>query len=210
MIKYIDLSVLIEDLMPVYPDDEALRLNKIYSFQKDGFVNHRLITGMHSGTHIDGPMHLTESNKLLSNIPPDHFFGKGIILNAKGEKVIGLKKEYEKIIEKRSIVLLYTGFSKNFSLNSYFTDYPTISKELARLFVEKKIKMICIEQPSPDKPPFEIHKYLLKNKVLIAENLTNLEKLLRIKKFEIIALPLKIKADSSLSRIVAKINFNNS
>jgi kynurenine formamidase len=47
--------------------------------------------------------------------------------------------------------------------------------------------------------------YLLKNNVLIAENLTGMEKLLSVKKFEIIALPLRIHADSSPARIVARI-----
>jgi kynurenine formamidase len=41
--------------------------------------------------------------------------------------------------------------------------------------------------------------------VYIAENLTNLEKLIPLQQFEITALPLRIHADSSPARIVAKI-----
>ncbi len=56
---------------------------------------------------------------------------------------------------------------------------------------------------SPDRPPHEIHTLLLENDVLIAENLCNLDQLLPAKAFEIIALPLRIHADSSPARIIA-------
>ena len=65
--------------------------------------------------------------------------------------------------------------------------------------------MVCIDSPSPDRRPFEIHKLLLENNVLIAENLTNLDKLMSANNFEVIALPLKIHADSSPARIIARI-----
>ena len=64
--------------------------------------------------------------------------------------------------------------------------------------------MVCMDSPSPDRHPFEIHKLLLENSILIAENLTNIEKLLHVRKFEVIALPLNILADSSPARIVAR------
>ena len=65
--------------------------------------------------------------------------------------------------------------------------------------------MLGIDTPSPDNFPFDIHKMLLNNNILIIENMTNLDKLLFIEEFELIALPLKIKADSSLLRAVARI-----
>jgi kynurenine formamidase len=65
--------------------------------------------------------------------------------------------------------------------------------------------MVGMDMPSPDKYPFEIHKLLFDNGIYIIENLMNLDKLLGIKKFEVIALPLKIKADSSIARVVAKV-----
>ncbi len=59
--------------------------------------------------------------------------------------------------------------------------------------------------PSPDKDPFEIHKLLLGNKIYIMENLINVDKLLGIENFEVIAFPLMIKGDSSISRAVARV-----
>ena len=81
-----------------------------------------------------------------------------------------------------------------------------ISKELGTFLVEKKIKMIGIDMPSPDRYPFEIHKLFFENNILIIENLTNLNKLLEVDNFEIIAFPLKIEAEAALVRVVARID----
>jgi kynurenine formamidase len=202
---YIDLSIPMTDLMPVYPGDEPLHLIKVNELTQDGFNNFRLSTSMHTGTHIDGPMHLTQSEKYLCELPLEQFIGMGCILNATNTKNILRTTEYELRVQPQSIVLLHTGMSRLFGRKGYFSDYPIMSEELARLFIEYQVKMVCIDSPSPDRPPYEIHKLLLENGVLIAENLTNVDKLLSIKKFEVIALPLNIFTDSSPARIVARI-----
>ena len=205
MHTFIDLSLPMTDLMPVYPGDELPHLLRVNDFMRDGFNSFHLSASMHTGTHIDGPMHLTQSEKFLNEIPLEQCIGRGCILNAVGKNNILLTTEYESIIQPQSIVLLYTGMSRLFGSKEYFTDYPTISRELAQLFVKQHVKMVCIDSPSPDRRPFEIHKLLLENNVLIAENLTNLDKLMSANNFEVIALPLKIHADSSPARIIARI-----
>ena len=204
MQTFIDLSLPITDLMPVYPGDEPPRLFKVNNFLPDGFNNFRFSTTMHAGTHIDGPMHLTLSEKFLNELPLEQYVGTGCLLNAAGKGTITLTAENELLVLPHSIVLLYTAMSRMFGKKEYFTDYPMVSNELAQLFVERQVKMVCMDSPSPDRHPFEIHKLLLENNILIAENLTNIEKLLSVRKFEVIALPLSIYADSSPARIVAR------
>ena len=69
MQTFFDLSLPITDLMPVYPGDEQPRLLMVNDLIQDGFNNFRLSATMHTGTHIDGPMHLTHSEKFLNEIP---------------------------------------------------------------------------------------------------------------------------------------------
>jgi kynurenine formamidase len=200
----IDLSLPLTDSMPVYPGDEPPHLLKVNDITLDGFNNFHLSTTMHTGTHIDGPMHLTQSEEFLNEIPLEQCIGIGCLLNAAGRTNIPLTTEYELLVRPQSIVLLYTGMSSVFGCKEYFNNYPTISRELAQLFIKRQVKMVCIDSPSPDRHPFDIHKLLLENNVLIAENLTNLDKLLSINNFQVIALPLKIHADSSPARIIAQ------
>jgi kynurenine formamidase len=205
MPTFIDLSLPLADLMPVFPGDEQPRLIKVNNLMQDGFNNFHLSTNMHTGTHIDGPMHLTQSEKFLAEIQVEQFVGAGCILDVSGNTTIFPTPKYNLLVQPQSIVVLYTGMSPLFGSNEYFNDYPTVSRELAQLFIKRQVKMVCMDSPSPDRHPFEIHKMLLENNVLIAENLTNCDKLLSITKFEIIAFPLKIQADSSVARIVARI-----
>jgi kynurenine formamidase len=201
---YIDLTHTIEDGMPVFPGDDPVKLDQIKVYEKDGFNNHRLSTGMHVGTHLDGLMHMTADKRYISEFSLDSFAGKACVLNACGQSVISLKEEYREQVSGGDIVLVYTGFDKKFGQKDFFTDFPIMEEELAEFFVQKKIKMLGIDYASPDKAPYKVHNILFKNGILILENLTNLDKLIG-EDFEVFAFPLKINADSSIVRAVARI-----
>jgi kynurenine formamidase len=199
----IDLTHLIKDKLPVFPGDAETLLVKSKHIQKDYYNNHQLNINMHAGTHIDGPMHLTDTNVYLSDFPIDTFVGDGCVIDVSGETTIDYKEVYEDLIQEKQIVLLHTGHSKNFGQAEYFTEYPVLTQRFAELLVRKQVKMLGLDTPSPDKYPFEVHKHLFQNDILIIENLTNIGQLLLVKSFTIIALPLNIQADSSIARVVA-------
>jgi kynurenine formamidase len=206
MKRYIDLSLDIIDDMPVYPYDDPVRLYQDKLLDKDKYVNHRLEIGMHSGTHIDTPMHLTDRETYINEFLPDRFIGRGLLLDVRNEDIIKLKGDYNNLVREDDIVLLYTGHSEKYGLNEYYTDQPVIDLELAYFFAKRRIKMLGMDLPSPDKYPFEIHKILFENDILIIENLTNLSELIDVKEFEVIALPLKIRAEAAMARVVAAID----
>lgn len=205
MDRLIDLSHSIDDLMPYYPGDSPTQLVKTNTIEKDGFTNYQLTTGMHSGTHLDGPMHLTNRTKFISEFPLESFIGEGCLLDVRDEPVIGMKDEYRFKVKSNCIVLLYTGYDSKYGTTEYYEEQPVINSELAEYLISQPIKILGIDLPSPDRHPFKIHKLLLQKNILILENLTNLDSLLEAKRFEIMAFPLKIKADSSLLRVVAKV-----
>ena len=205
MEELIDLTHTIIDMLPVYPGDDATRLFHTKKLDRDGYCYHRLETGMHSGTHIDFPMHLVESSKYASDFPLHNFIGKGCILDVRNLPVIKMKTDYTDKISENSILLLFTGQNEKFGSEEYFSNTPVIDEEFAFMLIEKKIKILGIDSPSPDRFPFMVHKLLLNNGIPIIENLTNLELLLDKANFEVIAFPLKIRADASIIRAVAKI-----
>ncbi|GAA4842765.1 cyclase family protein [Paenibacillus vulneris] len=202
--RIIDLSHPIYDGMSVYPGDAETSLVRSKHIKQDGYTNHQLSANMHAGTHIDGPMHLLDCDKYLNEFPVETFIGEGCLLDVSQDRTIDYKAEYEQHIQQKQIVLLYTGYSQYYGQPRYYTDHPVLTLQFAELLVRKQVKMIGLDFPSPDSYPFEIHKYLFQHDILIIENLTNVEKLLQVPSFEIIALPLSIKADSSLTRVVAK------
>lgn len=205
MAKYIDLSYTIENGLSTHPYDEELKLYQNRFLIKDKYNDTKLETGMHVGTHIDVVSHMLDSNVLIDDYPADKFIGKGCLLDVRNQDVIKMKKMYLDIVEKDSIVLLYTGFENQFGCDDYFNCHPIVEKELAEFFIDRNIKMIGMDLPSPDKYPFQVHKMLLEKDILIIENMKNIGSLLNVDEFEIIALPLKIKAEASPVRVVARI-----
>lgn len=206
MKKLIDLSHNIINNMSVYPGDSEVKLYQANYLAKDGYTGFFLETGMHAGTHIDTPMHLMDRETYINEISLDKFAGKGCFLDVRNEKVIGYKPAYEDLVNENDIVILFTNHSEYYGTEAYYTDHPVISEEVANFMVSKNIKMIGIDMPSPDKYPFVVHKKMFKNNILIMENLTNLSELLEVNNLEIIAFPLKIKAEASIARVVARID----
>lgn len=204
--KLIDLTYMIEDQMAVYPGDSEVSLVQSNSLGRDGYCNHQLSINMHAGTHIDGPMHLTNSDTYMSDITLDAFIGKGIVLDVSAVSEIDYHESYEQLVPERCMLILYTGYGKHYGEDRYFSDHPVLTEAFARFIINKNIKMIGLDMPSPDHEPFTIHKLLFKHHILIAENLANVEQLLNDKSFEIIALPLLIQADSALARVIARVD----
>ncbi len=205
--RIIDLSQTVEDRMPVYPGDKPTRLVRSKRLEADGYNIHTLTISMHSGTHIDGMMHMTASGEYISAPAAEAFINAGYILDVRNQAVIGAKTGYAEMLSANSTVLLYTGHAAYYGRPEYFSDHPILDMDLCRLLISNNIRMVGMDMPSPDRFPFEIHKTLLENRIFIIENLTNLDKLLApdIENFEVIALPLKIKADSSIARVVARV-----
>ncbi|ADL50988.1 cyclase family protein [Clostridium cellulovorans] len=205
MKKIIDLSCEIMDRMPVYPGDEEVRVFEDRTLDKDQYYNTRVEVGMHIGTHIDAPRHLIYNGKYINEYNLEAFIGNGCLLDVRGEEIITMKDEYNDVIKEADIVLLYTGFGDKYGSDIYYKDSPVIDIKMAEFLVQKKIKMVGMDMPSPDKYPFQIHKLLFENDVFVLENLTNLHELINVEKFEVIALPLSIKAEAAIVRAIARI-----
>ena len=86
-----------------------------------------------------------------------------------------------------------------------FFSNPGISESAAKYLVSKRTNLVGIDSPSIDagnNTKFAAHHVLLKNNVLILENLCNLSKLNR--NFNLVALPLNLKnATGSPVRAIA-------
>jgi kynurenine formamidase len=205
MEKVIDLTHTIKDNMPVYPGDEYTRVYKTQTLEQNGYNNHRLEMSMHTGTHIDTSMHLLQSSRYISDIPLEALIGRGCVLDVRGEENITMKEVYLDKVQEGDIVLLHTGFDSKYGEEQYYINHPTIDKELVYFFIKRRIKVLGMDLPSPDRYPFEMHKLLLEKDILIIENLTNINKLIDEIDYEVFALPIKIMSDGASARVIARI-----
>lgn len=204
--KIIDLTHTFNANMPVYPGDPKSSLEQVAFIENDTFNDHKISTVMHVGTHMDAPLHMIADGKKIDAIAPDRFIGNGIVIDVRGKAKIDASVVDAKAISEGSVVLLYTGFGSKYRAEDYFKGYPELTEDFAQKMVDLRVKMVGMDMLGPDyDKPWKTHKILLGSEILILENLTNLDQLLSINNFEVIALPAKFNADAAPVRVVARI-----
>ncbi len=197
----IDLTMTLNSETPVYPGDPTPEFLKIAEKAEQGYNDYLLHINTHFGTHIDAPWHMLDGAKKLKDFPLTTFAGEAIVLDVRGQKEITSDL---KDVKSGDIVLLRTDHTKKINEADYFSANPVISFKLAEKLIEKKVKMIGIDSFSPDNAPYQIHKLLLSNDILILENLINLDKISK-PRFKLYAFPLKLENDGAPTRAVAEV-----
>jgi kynurenine formamidase len=108
-------------------------------------------------------------------------------------------------------LILRTGWSEYFGHMKFYNEYPFLSENAALWLLEKGVRLIAMDTPSPDNPAHSRgtpkdspnHKVLLGAGVVLVEYLTNL-KAVTAPEVDLIVMPLKLKGcDGSPVRCVA-------
>lgn len=208
--KVIDLTHNICAEMPVYPDTEQPIIQKVKTFQMDGYRESKLMMSSHTGTHIDAPAHMLSNGKYLNSLDISYFIGNATIIDLSKENIrlinVDRLKSFVDKIKNVEFLIIRTGWSKYFGNEKYFEDFPSLSEESAKWLAEFKLKGIGIDAISIDdmkSTTFSNHNILMKNNIIIIENLTNLHSIDE-EYFTLSILPLKYEnADGSPVRAVA-------
>jgi len=201
--KIMDLSIPINDKTPVYPGDPKQEINQTAHIEKEGWNEHRLTFNTHFSTHIDAPYHMLKDGKKLSEYSLDKLIGEGVVIDVRNGFDLNILDNSQ--IKKDSIVLLWTGQTKKL-YSGYFENARFIPREFAEKLVKLGVKVVGLDSFSPDEPPFDVHKILLKHDILIVENLTNLDKLTG-GNFRVFILPLKLEnTDGAPCRVIALLD----
>ncbi|KAG2475592.1 MAG: Cyclase [Nitrosopumilales archaeon] len=197
----LDLTHTISTKLPSFPGSPTPKFIPLAKKKTDGYNLELLFFSSHTGTHIDAPFHFIDKSLKIDKIPIHRFICNAILCRIKKKSnqpittndIIQFEKKYCEIPPRASIVFA-TGWDKNLFKNNYF-DNPGLSKSAAKYLASKKINLVGIDSPSIDlgkDSDFSAHHILLKNNILILENLCNLEKVPGVK-FKLIVLPLKLK-----------------
>lgn len=201
--KYIDISHELKDNIKPYPGDPKLSIEYIDKLPNGECNLSKITSSSHIGTHIDSPYHYFNDLDNVSGIALEKLIGPCNILDASpvcenyNIKISDIKNPPESF---EKIVILKTLWTHNFNTNKYFYNNPSIDIEFAKLLVENEISLIATDMSSPDfYGKNKIHKFLLKNNVLIVENLCNLD-LLSKNKYYGYFIPLNINSEASLIR----------
>jgi arylformamidase len=208
----IDLSHALGGTMSVYPGTEAPRISDASSVRNDGFAEKRIEIFSHTGTHVDVPAHMIEGAATIEKLEPGRFFGPGCLVDLSGIAgrrvgIADLEGNRDRIA-RAEFVLLRSGWDARWGDPSYFQDYPVLSVEAARWLAGFPLKGVGVDMISFDETgsmTMDVHGIFLKKGMVLAENLTGLERLAD-REFVFSCLPLKISGgDGSPVRAVALV-----
>ena len=209
--KVIDLTHTIKPGMPVFPGTEPPQLSPASTFEKDGFRETLLTMYSHTGTHMDAPAHVREDGITLDKFPADKFVGKALVIDcsdlSEGNVIdISYINKYKNIIDEAEFILFRTNWDKYWDTEKYYGKFPVINDEVADFLINSNKKgigldVISIEEIESEDLP--MHHKILKNNLVIIENLCNLDQIGN-NLFTFCALPLKfINSDGASIRAIA-------
>ncbi len=171
--KIYDISMKIEKNMPVYkgkPEKKPIfKLDS--SFSSGSVYETRLEMNMHTGTHIDRPLHLIEGGSSMETLPLEKVVTKCKVfdLTEVNEKITAKNLETKPISEGDFIIFK----TKNSFLEILENEFVFLEQTGAQYLCGKKIKGVGIDALGIERaqPGHETHKLLLGSDIVILEGL---------------------------------------
>ncbi len=178
-------------------------------------------TPEHGGTHLDAPVHFSESGRPVDSMPLESLIAPAVLIDVSAKAAVD--RDYRLAVEdvldfearhgaidSGTIVLLRTGWSAHWpDTKAYLGDdtpgdvtrlsFPAYGEDAARLLVEQRgVVLLGIDTASIDygaSIDFTVHRISAAGNVGALENLTGLEAL-PPSGFTVFALPMRIEGGS--------------
>jgi kynurenine formamidase len=160
---------------------------------------------------MDAPFHFYGNGATVEQIDMEVFVGDALLITLPDLPprypidVSALDPYKERIAQLRRVVF-NTGWHHRWRRDErYFVDHPVITAAAAKRLVTWGVRLVAVDFPSVDQPPHPAHLELLGNRVVIVENLTNLDQV-TCDQFRLIAAPLALVGrDGSPVRAIAQL-----
>jgi arylformamidase len=200
----IDISVPIRSRMPIYDRNPGVRLERALSIPAGDAANvSRLELGVHTGTHVDAPLHFFEGGADADGLPLEPLVGPAFV--ADGAAIAGAVDaaalETCAIPREARRVLLKTPNGRLWEQDAFTRDFMRLDGSGARLLVDRGVRLVGIDYLSIGDE--EAHRVLLDAGVIAVEGLD----LRHVVSgwYELICLPLRVPAaDGAPARAVLR------
>jgi arylformamidase len=166
-----DISVPIRAGMPIYEGNPGVELERASSIADGDPANvSSLSFGVHTGTHVDAPLHFIDGAPGAEGIPLDALVGPAVVVDATGIDALGeTELEGLGIPEGAERVLLKTRNSELWNRDDFTRDFLRLDGSGARYVVGRGIRTIGIDYLSIGDR--EAHRELLGAGVVPVEGL---------------------------------------
>lgn len=201
-----DVSVGISPQLPVWPGDPPVQLERMEAIASGANANvSRLACGVHTGTHVDAPLHFIDGAPGVESLPLKLLTGRAYVVNLPSAKVIDeATLEAAGLPPRTRRVLFRTRNSELWTKEKAFqTNFVAVDASGARWLVKKGVQLVGVDYLSvaPYGQSKETHRVLLEAGVVIIEGLD----LSRVTqgRYSLYCLPLKLMgSDGAPARVI--------
>src|SRR5215813_481619 len=191
---WIDLTVAIRHEMVHYPGDPGVELKHTKHLDRgDPATVSHLSLGVHTGTHVDAPVHFIGGAAGVDEFSIDVMIGPARVIEVMDKEACTAQDLAAYDIRSGERLLLRTSNSDRcWKVDAFVEDYAHLDTSAARMLAERRVRMVGIDYLSigrgKDGP--EVHRILLGAGVVIIEGLD----LSRVEGgfYDVVCLPLKI------------------
>jgi arylformamidase len=202
MSEIIDISVPLHEKLPFWPGSPGVKFEWRHEITNENPANVSTMTmDVHTGTHIDAPLHFVKDGKSTSDIPLEKMIGKCFVLEilnkqkiSSSDIVLSLKKAgLDETIPSKILLKTENSFKHWNNFESPFEkNYCSLSEDAAAWVAKQKLDLIGIDYHSiqlfEDGPL--THQLILGAEVVVLEGI-NLKEV-ESGWYELYCLPLKI------------------
>jgi arylformamidase len=212
VVEWLDISVPIRPGMVSFPGDPEVATELPVSIKAGDVCNvTRLDFGVHSGTHIDAPVHFLDGAGGVEAVPIDALVGRAVVVDGTGlETHITLADlDTLAIPSGTERVLFKTKNSALWELPAFSPEFIALTPDAASALVDRGIRLVGVDYLSvaPFGDPGPTHRELLGAGVAVLEGLDL--RSIEPGPYELICLPVLIPgsdggpARALLSRVAA-------
>jgi arylformamidase len=160
-VRIIDVSVPVRPGMITYPGDPEVRLERVSSIADGDVVNlSRLDLGVHSGTHVDAPLHFLDGGASVETLPLDVLVGPCVVVEGLDPAAVPAGAER---------VLFKTPNGRLWERDEFSEDFVALDAEAARALVAAGVRLVGIDYLSIGDE--EAHRILLGAGIVAVEGL---------------------------------------
>lgn len=173
--QFIDVSMSIENGMITWPSDGPVKITRVRSMEDGQRVNlSRIDMSVHTGTHVDAPVHFLRGGEGIDKAPLDLLTGPAEVIHMAGVRQIGRRHlESAGIGKGTRRLLIKTDNSLLLEKDGFDKGYSYITPDGAKYLIERGIGLIGVDYLSVAEygKGDEVHRALLGAGTVIIEGL---------------------------------------
>jgi arylformamidase len=206
--EWTDISVPIYSGMVHWPDNPPIRVERLLDMERgDACTVSKLSLGVHSGTHVDAPIHFISGGIGIHSAPFGALIGPARVLEIADPESIKVEHlEPYRIQADERILFKTRNSARCWQSDDFFEDFVYVSQDAARYLAARQIQTVGVDYLSVGgfhTDGRETHQALLSAGIWVIEGL-NLEAV-HPGTYELICLPLRITGcDGAPARAVVR------